>query len=220
MNRLLKQFLSSSFFTYTITMIVRTYLMTVRCKTENDDIWQKEIENGNGILVCMFHQQFFFIVRFFRKYLRLNPALIISQSKDGEIGAKIAIHSGAQAIRGSSSKGGKNAMEEMIAHLTSDHYSFGINLVDGPRGPIGQIKPGSIRMAQKSKAGIVPVYFMPSRIWQARSWDQFIIPKPFSKVTMRFGDIIKIDEQLTQQEFEEQRLCLENTMAPYLVKNH
>lgn len=200
--------------------MARIYLMTVRCRIENEDQWQARIENGGRILVCMFHQQFFYIVRFFRKYLRLHPALIISQSKDGEIGAKIAIHSGAQAIRGSSSKGGKTAMEEMVSHLTSDDYSFGINLVDGPRGPIGQIKPGSIRMAQRAGAAIVPVYFIPSDVWQARSWDQFIIPKPFSTVTMRFGEMIHIQEELTEQEFEEMRLHLEKSMAPYLVTTH
>ena len=108
-------------------------------------------------------------------------------------------------------------MEEMILHLEPGKRCFGINLVDGPQGPIGRVKPGSIRIAQKSGAWIVPVYFRTNRAWQLKSWDRFIIPKPFSRVKMIFGDPVKVDKGLNHDEFEASRHQLEITMRPNLL---
>lgn len=201
---------------YLLYLFIRVYLLSVKVRIVNEAPWLKKIKKGDPVLLCMFHQQFFCIVRFFRKYLRFNPCMMISRSRDGDIGAWFADFSGCKVVRGSSSRGGKEAMSEMINYLES-RKGFCINLVDGPQGPLGKVKPGSIRIAQKSRAWLVPVFFTPDRYWQAGSWDKFVIPKPFARVRLAFNDPFKVDAQLSDEEFDACRRKLEMQMTPYLL---
>ena len=140
---------------------------------------------------------------------------MISRSRDGDIIAPVAEFSGWHVARGSSSKGGRKAMEEMIEYIS--RYGLGANIVDGPTGPIGKVKPGTVRIAQKSGAVIVPCYVIPESAWYFKSWDRFMIPKPFSKLVIKFGNVIKADSIKTREDFEKIRMNLENAMAPYLI---
>ncbi|MBU1340373.1 MAG: lysophospholipid acyltransferase family protein [Proteobacteria bacterium] len=219
MKQFIKKITASKALVYLLYLFARGYLLTVTIKIKNEKTWQDQIKKGDPILICMFHQQFFFIVRFFRKYLIHNPCIMISRSRDGDIGTMAAKFSGCAVARGSSSKGGKKAMTEMIEYLASKK-GFCINLVDGPQGPIGVVKPGSIRIAQKAGAGIVPAYFISNHIWQVNSWDGFVIPKPFSRVTLKFGEMITMDSIQSEQEFESMRLKVETIMAPYLFRKN
>ena len=215
MKKLIQQWAASPWVIYLLYLMVRIYLLTVSVKIENEKAWTRCIQQGGGVVICMFHQQFFYIVRFFRKYLIHRPCMMISRSRDGDIGALVANYSGCRVARGSSSRGGKAAMEEMIAYLTA-RKGFCINLVDGPQGPMGIVKPGSVRIAQKSDAVMVPAYFISDEVWQLNSWDGFIVPKPFSRVRLRFGESIPADGIDTPRDFEEKRQTLERAMAPYL----
>jgi len=106
-------------------------------------------------------------------------------------------------------------MEEMIESITDN--GLGANIVDGPTGPIGKIKPGTVRIAEKSGAVIVPCFVIPEAAWYFNSWDHFMIPKPFSKLVIRFGDMIKADSIKTSDDFKQIRDDLENIMDPYLM---
>lgn len=217
MKKIIKQLASSRSFIYLVFLFVRAYLLTVSATLENERSFLKKLSNGEPVIVCLFHQQFFFIVRFFRKYLRFKPCIMISRSRDGEIGALVAHYSGCKVARGSSSKGGKEAMGEMISHLESKE-GFCINLVDGPQGPAGTVKPGSVRIAQKTAAHIIPVLFIPDNVWLLNSWDKFMIPKPFSRVTIKFETALTADKIESEDDFEKVRAQIEKNMAPYLVK--
>ena len=219
MKKIIRKITSSKVMIYVLYLFVRAYLLLVFVKIENQEKWQNKIKKGKPILICMFHQQFFYTVRFFRKYLIYNPCIMISQSRDGEIGALVAKYSGCKVVRGSSSRGGRNAMREMIEYLASKK-GFCINLVDGPQGPLGVVKPGSIRIAQKADAYIVPAFFISNDIWQVNSWDGFIIPKPFSRVTLKFGEMVTPDLIKSDKDFEAVRLKLETSMAPYLIRKN
>ena len=106
-------------------------------------------------------------------------------------------------------------MSAMIAHLKS--HKFAAHILDGPQGPIGKVKPGAIKMAHKSGALIVPFYVVADNAWYFKSWDQFMLPKPFSKVKLCYGNEIKFDPYESPEEFELQRQLLENTMKDWLV---
>ena len=87
---------------------------------------------------------------------------MISQSKDGDMVAPLAYYSGWQVARGSSSFGGKQAMEEIINALSKGKSFIGLNLVDGPQGPIGKVKSGAIRIAKNQ--GLLLYHFYYCRI--------------------------------------------------------
>ncbi len=194
---------------------VRLYTLLLNIKIENEKDWIQYIKKGGSVLLCVFHQQFFPLIRHFKRYEKFNPFIMISSSRDGDIIAPVAGFSGWNVARGSSSKGGKQAMEEMIKAISDN--GLGANIVDGPTGPIGKIKPGSVRIAQKSGAVIVPCFVIPEAAWFFNSWDRFMIPKPFSKLVIRFGSMIKADSIKTSDDFEKIRDNLEKIMEPYLI---
>ncbi len=136
---------------------------------------------------------------------------MISRSKDGELIAAVANRTGWVTVRGSSSRGGAEGLINMINHLT-EHRLAG-HIIDGPRGPFGIVKPGIIRMAHATDSVIVPFYTIADRAWYFRSWDKFFLPKPFSKVILRFGEKVKFHQTDTSEQFEENRKTLEGIMS-------
>lgn len=194
--------------------LIRIYSLTFRLKIENEGQWQALLNNGTPVLLCAWHQQFFSAIRHFRVYAKYNPGLMISQSKDGDLISGVANRTGWHTPRGSSSRGGKEAMGNMIAHLKK--YGFGAHILDGPTGPIGKVKSGVIKMAKETNAVVVPFYARADHVWFFNSWDRFMLPKPFSRVWIRFGQEIKFEKCVTDQDFENQRQALETTMLPHL----
>ena len=131
-----------------IYRLIRAYSWTYRLSVINEDIWMNRVKQGEAVLLCCWHQQFFSAIRHFQNYKPYKPPLMISRSTDGEVIAGVASRTGWDPVRGSSSKGGKDALHEMIDRLKERKVAA--HIVDGPRGPIGIIKPGAIRMAQKA----------------------------------------------------------------------
>ncbi len=194
---------------------VRIYSLLLRIRIENEQNWIKYIEKGGSVLLCVLHQQFFPLIRHFKTYEKFKPCIMISRSRDGDIIAPIAQFSGWKVARGSSSRGGKQAMDEMVESISGN--GLGANIVDGPTGPIGKVKPGSVRIAEKSGAVMVPCCVIAESAWHFNSWDHFMVPKPFSKLVIRFGNMIKTDSIKTRDDFEKIRDGLEKIMAPYLI---
>lgn len=190
---------------------VRLYSFTLRLEVQNESDWlDRYLNNNERILLCTYHQQFFSAIRHFQKYRDYKPGLMISLSRDGELVSAVAERTGWTTVRGSSSKGGPEALRAMIDHLVQ-HRLAG-HIIDGPRGPFGVVKAGAIRLAHASEASIVPFYTIADRAWYANSWDKFLIPKPFSRVILRFGEAIKFDPSDSTEEFEAHRKALEDTM--------
>ena len=85
-------------------------------------------------------------------------------------------------------------------------------------GPIGVVKKGIVHMARESGAMLVPIYAEASNAWTFRSWDRFFIPKPFSRVCIRFGDMIQVAPENDAPDWlEQQRALLETAMRPGLI---
>jgi lysophospholipid acyltransferase (LPLAT)-like uncharacterized protein len=207
--------LTSKPFLSFIYRFIRTYSMLFFLKVENEKKWLDYVENGGTVLLCTWHQQFFGAIRDFQKYRRFNPSIMISQSLDGAIVSGIADKSGWKAVRGSSSRGGSSALKLMIENLKSS--GLALHIADGPRGPAGKIKPGVIRMAHQADAVIVPFYVSADKAWYFNSWDKFMIPKPFSKVTLLFDEPVQLDKTEDKEIFEQQRQNLENMMLPHII---
>ena len=106
-------------------------------------------------------------------------------------------------------------MEGMITHLKTK--GLGAHILDGPTGPIGKIKAGVIKMAWESNAILVPMYTSAEHAWFFNSWDRFMLPKPFSKITLTFGDEMHLSPDGSSIDFEAQRQLLEDTMLPGLI---
>jgi len=203
--------LSSRFTQWMLYKFIRIYSLSFRLEVQNEEAWLDAYLHANKrVLLCTHHQQFFAAIRYFQKYKAYKPGLMISQSKDGALISAVANRTGWTTVRGSSSRGGGDALKGMIDHLAK--HRLGAHIIDGPRGPFGKVKPGAIRLAHAEHTVIVPFYVHADRAWYAHSWDKFLLPKPFSKVILRFGDEMAFPETDTNDAFESHRQTLENVM--------
>jgi lysophospholipid acyltransferase (LPLAT)-like uncharacterized protein len=211
----INRLITSKFILALLYRFIRIYSWTFRLRVENEQDWMTYHSKGGAVLLCVWHQQFFAIIRHFKTYQSFSPSLMISKSKDGEIIAGVAERSGWKTVRGSSSKDGHQALGMMINNLKQ--FRLALHAIDGPRGPAGQVKAGVIRMAHASDAMIVPIYTAADKAWYFKSWDKFMLPKPFANVTLRFGKMIDFNTLNRENDFEAQRLELETTMLPALI---
>jgi len=116
--------------------------------------------------------------------------VLISEHRDGEIIAQIVSRFGFYGIRGSTTRGGARALLECVQALKA-----GADVAitpDGPRGPRHSFAPGALVVAFRAGASIVPIVAHVSRRWTLRSWDAFEIPKPFARVTIVYGEPLRV----------------------------
>jgi len=117
---------------------------------------------------------------------------------------------GFDVVRGSSSKMGASALLQLSQILAE-----GGDIVitpDGPRGPAYELGPGPIFLAQKTGAEVLPINLEYSSCWRLKTWDRFILPKPFSEVRVIFAAPHPVASTSTPEEFEAERLRLQNRM--------
>jgi lysophospholipid acyltransferase (LPLAT)-like uncharacterized protein len=209
----------NSVLSYPIFFVANLYLATLKLEIENEQEWKDLYAQGRGIIFCSWHQLFIPLIRHFGRYGKNYPAAImISQSRDGDIIASVARYFGWQVKRGSSSKGGMEALRQMIIHLQEKRV--GAHILDGPRGPAGVAKPGIVTLAQESNALVVPLYVEPTSAWFFKSWDKMFLPKPFSRVRVIFDRPISMPKTADREDLERQRVSLQNLMQPHLVQPH
>ena len=137
-------------------------------------------------------------------------AALISASRDGDLLSDAIHRFDYDIVRGSSSKLGARALLQL-----SDVLANGGDVVitpDGPRGPAYELGPGIVFLAQKTGAQILPINMEYSSCWRVKNWDRFIIPRPFSKVRLIVGRSERIRPTSTDEEFEAERLRLQNAM--------
>lgn len=123
-------------------------------------------------------------------YAPAGMATMISHHRDGEIAANLVEALGARVVRGSSTRGGSEALRAM-ARLGREGWPLAIT-PDGPRGPANQAKPGVVRLAARCGLPVVPVAARAVAAWRLRSWDRFIVPKPFTVVHVEFAPGIAV----------------------------
>ncbi len=194
--------------------MIRLYSATFRLKIENELEWLDYLNKGGKVLICFWHQQLFFSILVLARYKKYRPSVMISRSLDGDIVSRIVEAGGFFAVRGSSSRGGSVALKEMIKRIKET--GLGAHVLDGPRGPAGVVKGGVITMAYTAGAAIVPGYAKADRAWHLHSWDRFVIPKPFARVTVHYFEKIILPPLKDEEDLEKQRKSLESMLRPHL----
>ena len=117
-------------------------------------------------------------------------AVLISEHRDGELVARAAKSLGYDLIRGSTTRGAERALISMVRRLQKGG-EIAIT-PDGPRGPAKKFAPGALIAAQRADCSILPTVVSADRAWRLKSWDRFIIPKPFARVTVAYGIPAKV----------------------------
>ena len=155
-----------------------------------------------------FHGTMLFPVYYCRRY---PGVVMVSRSWDGEIIDRSIRRMGYDTTRGSSSKGGKEALWEMIDIINERKYCSGL-AVDAPRGPSRQVKIGIVVVAKETGQPVVPFVSWATRKIQFHSWDSMILPLPFSAIVMAFGKPTEVKPGLNNEEYEGIRQEIESEM--------
>lgn len=163
-------------------------------------------------IYILWHNRFFVVPPAWNRICRglRKTVALTSASKDGAMVAAAMKVCGLDSIRGSSSRRAVAALVGLKRALTE---GFDVCLTpDGPRGPRYQVQPGFLKLAEATGAPIIPIHLRFSDAWRLKTWDRFVIPKPFSRVVITFDAPIDIPKGLDEAAFESERLKLETLL--------
>ncbi|HEU0207904.1 MAG TPA: lysophospholipid acyltransferase family protein [Candidatus Udaeobacter sp.] len=187
-------------------------------------VWERtlryEIDDRAGILGkpvienyigALWHNRLLIFPLVLRRFFsQRRGTALISASRDGDLLADAIHRFGYEVVRGSSSRLGASAILQLTEVLASKRDV--VITPDGPRGPVYDLGPGIVFLAQKSGAPVLPMNLEYSRCWRLGSWDRFIIPQPFSRVRVLIGRPNYLKPTSNPEEFEAERLVLQNAM--------
>ena len=133
--------------------------------------------------------------------------MLISLSFDGELIARTIERLGFLTARGSSTRSGGSGLWALAKAVERGHPA--VFTADGPRGPVYKVKPGAVKLAQLTGYAIGIFYAHPEKAWMLRSWDRFLIPKPFSRVAISWGRHVQVPQSEDPLVIEAKRLEVE-----------
>ena len=164
-------------------LLLRIWGRTLRFETTDDDR-RAYTKKDQPVAMILWHNRLFLAAEIVRRYRGGRPAYaLVSASRDGAWLTAFFSLVGMRAVRGSSSRLGREAATALVDTLRAGH-DIGIT-PDGPRGPCYDFKPGAVIVARRTRAPILLIGGEFSRAWRLRSWDRFYLPVPFSRVRMR-----------------------------------
>lgn len=193
-----------------VVLFARLLLATVRIRIV-DKIGVRPGEWNEPSIWVFWHNRLLVIPEIWRLQNVKNKMVgLTSLSRDGAFTEAVMNRYGIECVRGSTSRGGATAIREMTAVLKRGDM---IAIVpDGPRGPRYRFQPGALWLASKAGFPIGTVGISYSSCWRLKSWDRFIIPKPFSTITVELGPLMEIPSNLTPEAFEEMREGLQRRL--------
>jgi len=167
-----------------VASVFRGILATCRTEVRGQDAFDALLRERGHVLVAFWHETLALAAWHFRG---TGYHTLTSYSFDGELAARFVAQFGLHAVRGSSSRGGREALIDMAkaARLTP---AVGFTL-DGPKGPRREAKPGIALLAIRSGCPVIPLAVAPTRAWRLNSWDRLAIPKPGARIVWRYGPV-------------------------------
>jgi lysophospholipid acyltransferase (LPLAT)-like uncharacterized protein len=172
--------------TLLVRLLIRSITWSLRIRSEGIEVLDDlELSNRTAIL-SFFHGRQFLQAGFFAGR---KVGIMTSLSRDGELQASVIAGLGYEVARGSASRGGARGLIGLKKLMEKGcHVAFA---VDGPRGPIHQVKPGAVYLAKKSGAPVAKIF--------SRTWDLYLLPWPFGKGAVILGDAIYFDDDTSEE---------------------
>src|ERR1700752_2027700 len=188
-------------------LLINLIGLTARFEVIGWENREKAQDNGSLPIYVFWHDRIFLTTYWWRKR---RIVVLTSQSFDGEYIARFIQRFGYGAVRGSSTRGGVGAIIEM-ARLMREGCTTAFT-IDGPKGPPYVAKMGAILLAKKSGHPIVPVTMALEKYWTAPSWDNFQIPKPFTRARVYVAPPIYVASDANEQTLNAKRDELQNVL--------
>ena len=163
--------------------LIRTLASTWRIRAVNSDAYTTLSARQQPFIFAFWHGQLLPLLYVHRGQ---SVAVLVSSHRDGEIVARIAERLGMRTVRGSTTRGAARALLSMVREL-EEGRAVAVT-PDGPRGPARKFATGALVAAQRSGAPIIGIGVNAQRAWRLKSWDRFMIPKPFTRVDIVYSD--------------------------------
>jgi lysophospholipid acyltransferase (LPLAT)-like uncharacterized protein len=159
----------------------------------------KAYSDKSSYIFATWHQN---ILSILLAHTKKKFSMIISPSKDGQYVANVCESFGHTPIRGSSSK---SALKSLVTSISMLKKGLPLAItIDGPRGPLYDVKKGIFEIARKSNTLIVPVKITPASFYCIESsWDKFKIPYPFSKIEVRYCTPIEVPSSSDKEQYDQ-----------------
>ncbi len=190
--------------------LFRLWARTLRLQVEDPNNVVALVRD-RPVIFAIWHNRLLMLPRVFDPCFPTRQSFgLISASGDGDLIAVFIERSGYGTIRGSSSRKGAIALRQLVETLAA-----GGNVLvtpDGPRGPVYQASQGVVFIAQKSGYPVVPIHMEYSSCWRLKSWDRFVVPRPFATLRAVFGAPIQVAPIEGADQFETERLRLQGAM--------
>jgi lysophospholipid acyltransferase (LPLAT)-like uncharacterized protein len=192
--------------------LMRSWALTLRIGMVDESGLLNPHRLPGPVILVLWHNRIFSLPPLWQKFANHRPRLYVltSASNDGAALARAMAVCGHGAIRGSSSRRGALALIALKRALLAG--SDVAITPDGPRGPRYCLQPGLIKLAAATGAPIIPIHVQCASAWRLKSWDRFIIPKPFSKVRIRFDAPLVVAPGLSDDGFEAERVRIESVL--------
>ena len=171
------------------------------------------VKEHTAVIPVCWHQHLLVCARFMvdRRVKPLKPGFLISPSVDGEAPTMLAHSYGAYVVRGSGTYTPVQAVRGAYAVIKREGISTAMT-PDGPRGPRFQFKPGAINIAQLSGKPVIPMAFAARPAKVMKTWDKFVVPYPFGKICIAFGEPYFPPREMSAEQLEEAQREMERRM--------
>ena len=208
---LLKKFRGHGAVAFAASLLIRLLGITVRLQVVDECGVTKKGKLSEPIIWLFWHNRVLLMPYFQRKLCpERHGAVLTSPSQDGEIIAGVMRRFGVDAVRGSSNKRPAAALREM-ARLMKAGEDIAIT-PDGPRGPRYHLQGGPVKLAQLSGSPLMAIHLGYARAWRLKTWDNFLIPKPFTKAKLTFAPLRSVPRDADGDALEQIRAEIEREM--------
>ena len=185
---------------------VRLLGATLRLTEAHREVADRLWAAGGPLIYAAWHGRILLLPYFYGR--RRTVHVLASRSRDGEIVSRFARGFGFRVVRGSTSRGGATAIRALARLLRQERAEVGI-VPDGPRGPRHVAQIGPVLLAKIGRAPIVPLGIGAAPATRLRSWDEFLVPHPFARVAVVFGEPLVVPPDADRATLEEARRRLE-----------
>ncbi len=175
------------------------YQATLSVRVIHRDYLRKLLRRKENFIICFWHENMFLPLLVNQD---LNSHVLVSQHFDGEVIARVLHAFGIPTIRGSSTRGGKEAYQVMKKRMKNGHFIMTFT-PDGPTGPRRKMKLGAVLLASETGAPILPIGVAASRYRRLNSWDRLLLILPGSRCVHRYGKPIYIPPVKKMDELKE-----------------
>ncbi|HEX5106752.1 MAG TPA: lysophospholipid acyltransferase family protein [Pirellulaceae bacterium] len=187
--------------------LLQLWLGTMRVWIEFEDPALDPRQGGLGAVFCIWHEHLLFLGHRFRD---CGLSVMISKSADGELISRIVSCLGYRTVRGSTGASGSRAVRELLHDARLGSL---VLTPDGPRGPRRVFQAGAVYLASRLGLPMAAAGCAYERPWRARTWDQLVLPRPFSRAVLVVGRGLKVPADADQDDLQIVRQQAEGEMG-------